>query len=160
VNDAPKEWNMSNITENRKVRHDYYIEETIQAGLKLEGWEVKSLRDGKGQLADSYVIFKDGEAFLFGALIQPLVSASTHTQNDPLRTRKLLLQGKQISKLQVAVEQKGYTCVALNLHWSKHLVKCTIALAKGKKNHDKRDTIKDREVEREIQRIDKNKKYR
>lgn len=150
---------MSNITENRKVRHDYFIEETIEAGLQLEGWEVKSLREGKGQLADSYVIFKDGEAFLFGSLIQPLVSTSTHTTVDPLRTRKLLLQRKQISKLQIAVEQKGSTCVALNLHWSKHMVKCTIALAKGKKNYDKRETLKDREVEREIQRIDKNKKF-
>lgn len=150
---------MSNITENRKVRHDYFIEETIQAGVQLEGWEVKSLRDGKGQLADSYVIFKDGEAFLFGSLIQPLVSTSTHTTADPLRTRKLLLQRKQINKLQIAVEQKGFTCVALNLHWSKHMVKCTIALAKGKKNYDKRETLKGREVEREIQRIDKNKKF-
>lgn len=143
------------IAENRKTRHDYFIEETVEAGLKLEGWEVKSLRAGKAQLVDSYVVFKNGEAFLFGALIQPLLSASTHVETDPIRTRKLLLKAGQITRLQEAVEQKGFTCVALNLHWSKHLVKCSIALAKGKKNHDKRDTIKAREADREIQRVDK-----
>lgn len=146
---------MSNIVENRRARHDYFISETFQAGLKLQGWEVKSLRSGKGQLADSYVIFRDGEAYLLGSLIQPLTSASTHVDSDPTRTRKLLLNASEIRKLREAVEQKGFTCVALNLHWSRHLVKCTIGLAKGKKNHDKRDTIKDREVQRELNRVSK-----
>jgi SsrA-binding protein len=150
---------MSNIAENRKTRHDFFIEETIQAGIQLEGWEIKSLRAGKAQLVDSYVIFKGGEAFLFGSLIQPLLSASTHKEMDPLRTRKLLLKSKEISKIQEAVEQKGFACVALNFHWSRHLVKCSIALAKGKKNHDKRDTIKTREADRELRRVDKGARY-
>lgn len=147
------------IAQNRKARHDYFIENTLEAGLKLEGWEVKSLRAGKGQLVDSYVIFKDGAAYLFGAQFQPLLTTSTHVQADPLRTRKLLLKQKEIDRLMIAVEQNGYTCVALSLYWSHHLVKCEIGLAKGKKNHDKRDTEKSRDADREMQMASKAKRY-
>ncbi len=148
------------IAQNRKAKHDYLIEETFQAGIKLEGWEVKSIRAGKAQLIDSYVIFKNGEAFLLGALIQPLVSACTHIQTDPVRTRKLLLNKNEIDKLEIAVEQKGYTCVALSFNWDKNLVKCMIGLAKGKKAHDKRESERARDAAREIQAVTKNTRLR
>lgn len=138
------------IAENRRARHEYYIEKTISAGIKLEGWEVKSLRAGSGQLTDSYVIFKGGEPFLMGCLMQPLSSTSTHILADPMRTRKLLLNRAEIEKLRDGVERKGYTCVALNLSWDRHLVKCTIGLAKGKQSHDKRDAIKGRDAARDM----------
>lgn len=154
-----KENQGKNIAQNRKARHDYFISETFEAGVQLEGWEVKSLRAGKGELVDSYVIFKDGEAFLFGAQIQPLLSASTHVQADPIRTRKLLLSRREIDKLMEAVEQKGLTCVALSLYWKNHLVKVSIGLAKGKKAYDKRDTEKSRDAQREIQVATKSLKY-
>lgn len=154
-----KEGSQGTIAQNRKARHDYFIEDTIEAGIKLEGWEVKSLRASKGQIVDSYVTFKDGAAYLFGAQFQPLLTASSHVQADPLRTRKLLLKQKEIDKLMVAVEQKGYTCVALSLYWSHELVKCEIGLAKGKKNHDKRDTEKSRDADREMQMASKAKRY-
>lgn len=133
------------IAQNKKARFDYQIEETIEAGVALLGWEVKSCRASKAQLTDSYVIFKNGEAWLLGTQIQPLLSASTHYVTDPTRTRKLLLNRKQIAKLQAATEQKGYTVVALSLYWKNHLVKCAVALAKGKQSHDKRASIKERE---------------
>jgi SsrA-binding protein len=151
--------NQSTIAQNRKARHDYFVQDTVEAGLQLEGWEVKSLRAGKGQLVDSYVIFKDGEAYLFGAQIQPLMTACTHVPTDPLRTRKLLMNRKEIDKLIASVEQKGFTCVALELYWKQHIVKCRIGLAKGKKAHDKRDVEKERDAAREIQAISKSKRY-
>ena len=143
----------NNIAQNKKARFDYHIEETIEAGVALQGWEVKSCRAGKVQLTDSYVIFKDGEAWLLGAQIQPLISASTHYVTDPTRTRKLLLNRKQIAKFQIATEQKGYTVVCTALYWKNHLVKCAVALAKGKQTHDKRATEKERDWNREKRRI-------
>ena len=119
----------------------------------LKGWEVKSLRAGKVQLTDSYVLLKDGEAFLLGTHITPLPTASTHFVTDPTRTRKLLLNQRELSRLFNGVNQKGYTCVATALYWKNHLVKCEIALAKGKKEHDKRQTEKNRDWERQKQRI-------
>ena len=141
------------IAQNKRARHDYHIEDRFEAGLALAGWEVKSLRAGKGQLVDSYVYFKDGEAWLLGAHIEPLKSASSHVVADPTRTRKLLLNRKELGKIFGATQQKGYTCVALSLHWKKHLVKCEIGLAKGKKDHDKRSTEKERDWDRQKQRI-------
>jgi SsrA-binding protein len=141
------------IAQNKKTRHDYYLEQFFEAGLMLDGWEVKSIRANKVQLVDSYVVFKNGEAFLMGAFITPLPTVSTHFTPDPIRTRKLLLNRRELEKLQAAVEQKGYTCVAVSLKWKGHLVKCDIALAKGKKDHDKRATEKDRDWAREKQRI-------
>lgn len=150
--------NTSNvIAQNKKARHEYFLETFFEAGLVLEGWEVKSLRAGKAQLVDCYVTFKNGEAFLMGSHIAPLTSASTHVVADPTRTRKLLLNRKELNKLVDAVSQKGYTCVAVSLKWSKHLVKCDIALAKGKKNHDKRETAKDRDWARDKERLMKTK---
>ncbi len=140
------------IALNKKALHDYYIEQRFEAGIALAGWEIKSLRAGKGQLTDSYVLLKDGEAWLLGSHITPLNAASTHVIADPTRTRKLLLHGKELDKLQSAVQQKGFACVALALYWKKHLVKCEIALGKGKKEYDKRAVEKERDSNREIQR--------
>lgn len=141
------------IALNKKARHDYFIEEKFEAGLELQGWEVKSCREGKAQLTDSYVIFKNGEAWLLGARVQPLPSASTHFVTEPDRTRRLLLNKRELAKLIAAVEQKGHTVVATALYWKKHLIKCEIALAKGKAKHDKRETEKQRDWNREKQRL-------
>jgi SsrA-binding protein len=141
------------IAENRRARHDYAIEERIEAGLVLEGWELKSLRAAKAQLVDSYVLVKDGEAWLLGANITPLSSASTHVLADPQRTRKLLLHHKEIARIFSATQQKGYTCIATELYWKGNRVKCQIALAKGKKQHDKRATERDRDWKRQQRRI-------
>lgn len=141
------------IVVNKKARHDYFIEDSLEAGIALTGWEVKALRAGRVQLVDSYVIFKDGEAWLLGALITPLQTASTHFVTDPQRTRKLLLQKRQLAYLMGAVQQKGYTCLCLKLYWKNHLVKAEIALAKGKQLHDKRDTDKERDWNLEKQRV-------
>jgi len=141
---------MTTIAQNRKARHDYAVEQKFQAGIALEGWEVKSLRAGKAQLTDSYVLLKGGEAFVIGLQIQPLQTASTHVEADLLRTRKLLLSRKELDRLTSSVEQKGYTAVVLSLEWSKHLVKCTVALAKGKKNFEKRETLKERDAKKQI----------
>lgn len=141
------------IVRNKKATHDYFIEDTFEAGMVLEGWEVKSLREKKVQLVDSYVTLKDGEAWLLGCRIVPLNSASTHVVADPERTRKLLLNRRELARLFGAIQQKGYTCVATKLYWKGHLVKCQVALAKGKKDHDKRDTIKDREWNIQKQRV-------
>jgi len=141
------------IVRNKKALHDYFVENTFEAGMVLEGWEVKSLREKKVQLVDTYVTLKDGEAWLLGCRIVPLNSASTHVVADPERTRKLLLKGRELAQLFGAIQQKGYTCVATKLYWKGHLVKCQIALAKGKKDHDKRDTIKDREWNIQKQRV-------
>ena len=145
------------IALNKKALHDYSIENKFEAGIALSGWEVKSLRTGKAQLVDSYVLLKDGEAYLFGAHITPLKTASTHVIADPTRTRKLLLHKRELGKLFGAVQQKGYACVALALYWKKHLIKCEIALAKGKKEFDKRATEKERDSDREISRVMRNK---
>ena len=141
------------IALNKKAKFDFALEERIEAGLALLGWEVKSLREGKAQLTDSYVIFKNGEAWLLGAHITPLATASTHFVTDPTRTRKLLLKTKEIAKLRAATEQKGYTVVATALYWKSHLVKCEIALGKGKQTHDKRETEKERDWNRQKRRI-------
>jgi SsrA-binding protein len=143
----------STIALNKKARFDYYIEDTFEAGLVLQGWEVKSLRQGRVQLKESYVVIKDGEAWLLGAHISPLSSASTHIQADPTRTRKLLLHRKQLDKLIGATERQGYTIVATAMYWSKGRAKLEIGLARGKKLHDKRATQKDRDWQRDKQRI-------
>ncbi len=141
------------IAVNRKARHDYFIEETLEAGLSLQGWEVKSLRAGKAQITETYVHLKNGEAFLIGANFTPLISASSHIKPDPTRTRKLLLHRRELDRLVGAVERKGYTLVALDLHWHKGNVKLNLGLAKGKKQHDKRAASKDRDWERQKARI-------
>lgn len=133
------------IAHNRKARYDYGLEQHFEAGMVLEGWEVKSLRAGRAQLADSYVIIKQGEAWLLGCHMTPLLSASTHIHTDPIRSRKLLLHRVELRRLIGATEQKGYTLVPLKLYWHRNRVKCEIALAKGKKDYDKRAAIKERE---------------
>uniref|UniRef100_A0A0Q9YWG9 SsrA-binding protein n=1 Tax=Candidatus Berkiella aquae TaxID=295108 RepID=A0A0Q9YWG9_9GAMM len=143
----------SRIAETRKARHEYSIEETFEAGVVLQGWEVKSLRAGKGGIADSYVIIKGGEAWLLGAQITPLLSASTHIHPEQGRTRKLLLNKKELRRLIGAVERKGYTIVALNMYWKNSFVKINIGVAKGKKLHDKRQTEKEKDWQREKQRL-------
>ncbi|MGD9152839.1 MAG: SsrA-binding protein SmpB [Gammaproteobacteria bacterium] len=149
MNKVKKSTAKSTITINKKAKHDYFIEQRFEAGLVLEGWEVKSLRAGKVHLRDSYVVLKKGEAFLIGCHITPLGSASTHIQPDPTRTRKLLLNQEELNKLYGAVERKGYTIVALSLYWKHGRAKCEIGLAKGKKQFDKRKTIKDRDWKRQ-----------
>ena len=143
----------STIARNKKARHEFFVEEKFEAGLALEGWEVKSLREGRAQLTESYVHVRDGEAWLLGAHIAPLTTASTHVHADPTRTRKLLLHRHELDRLIGAVERKGYTLVPLNLHWSKGKAKLDIGLAKGKKQHDKRATEKDRDWKRQQARI-------
>jgi SsrA-binding protein len=141
------------IIENRKAFFDYHIEERFEAGLVLEGWEVKAMRAGRAQIKEGYVVIKQAEMFLIGTHISPLPEASTHIQPDPVRTRKLLLHREEISKLIGKVEQRGYTLVPLNFHYKGGRVKCEIGLAKGKKLHDKRETEKQRDWEREKARI-------
>jgi SsrA-binding protein len=142
----------SRIADNRKAWHDYFIEDKYEAGLALEGWEVKSLRAGRAQLKEAYVIIENGEVFLIGAHLSPLPAASTHIQPNPVRMRKLLLHREEINKLIGAVERKGYTLVPLALFWKRGRAKLEIGLAKGKQAHDKRDSIKKRETEREVAR--------
>lgn len=141
------------IAVNRKAHHEFSIEERFEAGMVLEGWEVKSLRAGKTQLDQSYVLLKNGEAWLIGALITPLQTASTHINPDPTRTRKLLLHQRELSKLIGSVERKGYTLIPLSLYWKGKHVKLQIGLAKGKKAHDKRASEKDRDWQRQKQRV-------
>lgn len=143
----------SSIAQNKKAWHDYFVEQKFEAGLALEGWEVKSLRDGRAQLKESYVIVKSGEVFLIGAHFSPLTSASTHINPNPTRTRKLLLHAAEISKLIGSVERKGYTIVPLSLYWKRGKAKLEIGLAKGKQQHDKRQALKERETGRELQRV-------
>ena len=140
------------IALNRRARFDFFIEDTFEAGLSLAGWEVKSLRAGRVQITESYVLLKNNEAFLLGAHITPLLQASTHVSPDTTRTRKLLLQRKQINQLMGKVDRAGYTVVPLDMHWTRGRAKLTIGLAKGKKQHDKRATIKERDSNREISR--------
>jgi SsrA-binding protein len=141
------------IAENKKASFDYFFEERYEAGLVLQGWEVKALREGKVQLTDGYVVIRNGELFVIGCQINPLKSASTHVTPDSVRTKKLLLHKDQIKRLMGKVEQKGYTLVPINLHWKDGRAKCEIALAKGKAEHDKRSTIKEREGKREVERV-------
>jgi SsrA-binding protein len=141
------------IVENRKAFHDYFIEERYEAGVALEGWEVKAIRAARAQLKEAYVVIRNREIFLIGAHISPLGSASTHIQPDPVRTRKLLLHAEQINRLVGKVEQAGYTLVPLNLHYAKGRIKLEIGLARGKKQYDKRATEKEREWNREKQRL-------
>lgn len=141
------------IARNKRAGFDYHLLETFEAGVALSGWEVKSLRMGKADLGDSYVLMKDGEAFLLGAHITPLDTASTHFVTDPTRTRKLLLHKKELARILAGTQQKGLTCICTQLYWKGHLVKARIALAQGKKAHDKRDTEKDRDWSRQKQRI-------
>ncbi len=145
------------IASNKKAFHDYQVNEQFEAGLVLEGWEVKSIRAGRVQLKDSYVKLKDGEAWLIGSHISPLPTASTHIDPDPTRTRKLLLNAKELSKLRVAVEREGLTVVPLKLVWRRQLAKLKIAIAQGKKSHDKRASAKRKDWERERHRILKGK---
>ena len=144
------------IADNKKAAFNYFFEEKYEAGVVLQGWEVKALREGKAQLTDGYVVIKDGELFVIGLQINPLKTASTHVNPDATRTRKLLMHKDEIRRLIGKVEQKGYTLVPLNLHWKAGKVKCEVALAKGKAEHDKRDTIRDREGKREVERAMKN----
>lgn len=138
---------------NKKAHHDYHVEDRFEAGLALRGWEVKSLRAGKIQLNESYILLKDGEAFLFGALITPLPTASTHVKADPTRTRKLLLHRAEIDRLRGAVERKGYTAIPLAMYWKGGRAKLELGLAKGKKSYDKRQVEKDRDWQRQKQRL-------
>ncbi|MBX9632098.1 MAG: SsrA-binding protein SmpB [Burkholderiales bacterium] len=141
------------IAQNKKAFHDYFIEERFEAGLALQGWEVKSMRAGRVQLQEAYVIVKDAEVFLLGAHVSPLPTVSTHVEADPTRTRKLLMHAEEIRKLIGQVERAGYTLVPLDLHLKKGKIKLEIGLAKGKKQHDKREVEKEREWQREQQRL-------
>ena len=141
------------VATNKKAFHDYFIEERYQAGLALEGWEVKSLRAGRLQLKESYVLLKEGEAWLFGAHISPLPTASTHIHPDPVRSRKLLLHREEIDGLIGAVERKGYTLIPLSIFWKHGRAKLEIGVAKGKKAHDKRETERERDWQREKERL-------
>jgi SsrA-binding protein len=140
------------IVENRKAYHDYFVEEKFEAGLALEGWEVKAIRAGRAQLKEAYVVVKNGEIVLLGAHVTPLPTASTHIRPDPTRTRKLLLHRPEINRLIGKVERAGYTLTPLNLHFTRGRIKIEIGLARGKKQYDKRATIKEREWKREQQR--------
>ena len=150
---AKKSDQPSSIAQNKKARFDYFIEDRLEAGLALQGWEVKSMRAGKAQLTDAFAILREGEAWLLGSHIAPLNTTSTHVVADPKRIRKLLLNRREIDRLTGLVDRKGYTLVALELYWSKNRAKLAIGLAKGKKQHDKRDTEKDRDWERDRARV-------
>lgn len=141
------------IVENKKAFHDYFIEQRFEAGIALEGWEVKAIRAGRAQLKEAYVIVGNSELFLLGCHISPLPTASTHVTPDPTRTRKLLLHAEEINRLIGSVERAGYTLIPINLHYAKGRIKLEIGLAKGKKQHDKRAAEKDREWQREQQRV-------
>ena len=153
MNKPVKKKSKSTIAVNKKARHDYLIEKNFECGMVLEGWEVKSLRAGSAQITETYVFLKNGEAWVTGAHITPLNTASTHVNPDPTRTRKLLLNRKELDQMVGAVERKGYTLVALSLYWSKGRAKLEIGLAKGKKQHDKRASDKDRDWQRQKARI-------
>ncbi|MFZ5723805.1 MAG: SsrA-binding protein SmpB [Pseudomonadota bacterium] len=149
--DAP-----ATIAVNRKARHEYTLGEHFEAGMVLEGWEVKSMRAGKCNLSDAYVMVKDGEVYLFGCQVEPLQTASTHIKPDRLRTRKLLLNAREIREILGAVTREGETCIPLKIYWKHGRAKCDIALAKGKKLHDKRESEKTRDWDRERQRLLRN----
>jgi len=139
------------IAENRKARHDYYIEQTLEAGLMLEGWEVKSLRDGRANIKEGYAVIRNSEAWLVGANFSPLPAASTHVAPDPVRSRKLLLNRRELDRLVGAVEREGYTLVPLSLYWKKSRAKLALGLARGKKQHDKRASDRERDWNRQRQ---------
>jgi SsrA-binding protein len=141
------------IALNKTAKHNYFLEQKFEAGIALMGWEVKSLRDGKVNLTDTYVLIQNGEAWLVGTNITPLKTASTHYVTEPIRSRKLLLNRRELDKLEAGVNQKGHTCVCTALYWKNHLVKCEIALAKGKADFDKRQDEKERDWDRQKQRI-------
>jgi SsrA-binding protein len=141
------------IIDNRKALHDYFVEERYEAGLVLEGWEVKAIRAGRANIKEAYVVIREGEIFIFGMHITPLAAASTHVNPDPTRTRKLLLHEAEIAKLIGKVERAGYALIPLDLHYSKGRIKVAVGLAKGKKQYDKRETEKERDWEREKARI-------
>ncbi|MGA9033961.1 MAG: SsrA-binding protein SmpB [Sulfuricaulis sp.] len=141
------------IAQNRKAWHDYFIEQKFEAGLVLQGWEVKCLRAGRAQLKEGYVVIEHNEAFLVGTHFSPLTSTSTHIKANPTRTRKLLLHREELNKLIGATERKGYTLIPLQLYWQRGRAKLEIGLAKGKQAHDKRADIKKRESDREMQRV-------
>ncbi|AMJ55472.1 MULTISPECIES: SsrA-binding protein SmpB [Stenotrophomonas] len=140
------------ISLNKRARHEYHLEDRVEAGLVLQGWEVKAIRAGRGNMTDAYAYVKDGEIYLIGAQITPLIQASTHTVPEDRRQRKLLLHRREIDKLIGRVERDGYTLVPTAMYWKKNKIKIEIALAKGKQNHDKRDTAKERDWDREKQR--------
>jgi len=150
---ANKKQDANTIVFNRKAGFEYFLEESFEAGLVLEGWEVKSLRAGKINIAESHIIIKGGEAWLLGAQILPLPTAALHTAPDPIRTRKLLLNRRELNKLIGSVERQGYTIVPVSMYWKKNRIKIKIALAKGKKTHDKRETVKQRDWQRDKSRI-------
>lgn len=150
---AKKDTANRTIAENRKARHDYFIEDQIEAGIALEGWEVKSLRDGRANLKEGYAIVRNNEAWLVGAHISPMTSASTHVHPDPVRSRKLLLHRRELDRLIGAVERKGYTLVPLSLYWKNGRAKLALGLARGKKQHDKRADEKERDWERQKQKL-------
>ncbi|MGN6581346.1 MAG: SsrA-binding protein SmpB [Bordetella sp.] len=141
------------IIDNRKASHDYFIEDRYEAGIALQGWEVKSIRAGRVQLKESYVIVREGELYLLGMHVSPLATASTHIYPEATRTRKLLLHAEEIRKLIGKVEQRGYTLVPLNLHYKNGRVKLDFALGRGKKLFDKRDTARDKDSQREVERV-------
>jgi SsrA-binding protein len=141
------------IVENRKASHDYFIEERYEAGLALEGWEVKAIRAGRAQIADAYVMVRNGELFLIGSHVSPLPTVSTHFIPDPTRTRKLLMRADEIRRLIGKVEQRGYSLIPLNLHYAKGRIKLDVALAKGKLKHDKRADVREKDWKREQQRL-------
>jgi SsrA-binding protein len=153
MNQSSKGAGNGSIAQNRRARHEYFIEDKFEAGLALLGWEVKSLRAGKANLSDAYVLLKGNEAWLLGAHFTPLLQASTHVIADPARTRKLLLKRREIDRITGEVQQKGHTCVPLSLYWSHGRVKCEIAVVKGKQLHDKRETEKERDWQREKARL-------
>jgi len=143
----------ASIARNKRARHEYFIEDRFEAGLALEGWEVKSLRAGRAQLSEGYVLLKDGEAWLLGAHITPLPTASTHIHPEPARTRKLLLHREELDRLIGAVERRGYTLIPLNLYWKRGRAKLEVGTAKGKKKHDKRAAEKERDWQRQKHRL-------
>lgn len=154
---SKKKHDPNTIVYNKKSGFEYFLEESFEAGLELQGWEVKSLRAGKINIAESHIIIKRGEAWLLGAQIQPLPTAAAITEPDPVRTRKLLLHRRELDKLIGGVERAGYTIVPVSLYWKRNRVKIKIALAKGKKTHDKRDTVKQRDWQRDKARLMKHK---
>ncbi|MBT5105875.1 MAG: SsrA-binding protein SmpB [Porticoccaceae bacterium] len=143
----------STIALNKKAKHNYFLEQKFEAGIALMGWEVKSLREGKVNLTDTYVLLQNGEAWLIGTNITPLPTASTHYVTEPIRSRKLLLNRRELDKLEAGVNQKGHTCVCTAMYWKNHLIKVEIALAKGKADFDKRNDDKERDWDRQKQRI-------
>ena len=153
ANSKRKKPSDNTIAQNKRARYEYQLLDSFEAGVSLTGWEVKALRAGKVQLTDSYVLMKDGQAFLLGANINPLSTASTHFVTDPTRTRKLLLHKKELAQINAGVTQKGQTCVCTALYWKGHLVKARIELAQGKKLHDTRETEKNRDWERQKAKI-------